>query len=56
MKKKLVYERFGVQEYFIIDPDSKMVYAYFLNNIEYEIQETQVAKIISPLLNTEITF
>jgi len=55
-EKKLVYERFGVQEYFIVDPGSKMVYAYFLNKIEYEVQETQVAKIISVLLNTEITF
>jgi len=55
-EKKLVYERFGVQEYFIVDPGSKMVYPYFLDKIEYEVQETQVAKIISSLLNTEITF
>lgn len=55
-EKKLVYERFGVQEYFIVDPGSKMVYPYFLDKKEYEVQETQVAKIITLLLNTEITF
>lgn len=58
-EKKSVYEAFGVQEYFIVDPGSKMVYPYFLDKLdkkEYEAQETQVAKIISLLLHTEITF
>jgi Uma2 family endonuclease len=55
-EKKLVYERFGVQEYFIIDPASKMVYAFFLNKNSYEEQEMEEGKIKSTLLNTQITF
>lgn len=55
-EKKLVYERFGVQEYFIIDPASKMVYAFFLNKNTYEEQEMEEGKIKSVLLNTEILF
>jgi Uma2 family endonuclease len=55
-EKKLVYQRFRVQEYFIIDPASKMVYAFFLNKNEYEEQETEEGKIKSVLLNTQITF
>lgn len=55
-EKKLVYERFRVQEYFIIDPASKMVYSFFLNKNEYEEQETEEGKIKSVLLNTQITF
>ncbi len=55
-EKKLVYERFAVQEYFIVDPQSKSVYAWFLNNKEYEEQETVEGKIKSIILNTEITF
>lgn len=55
-EKKLVYERFGVTEYFIIDPNSKSVYTYFLNNKEYEEQETIEGKIKSVILNTEIAF
>jgi len=55
-EKRLVYERYGVQEYFIIDPGSKTVYAYFLNKREYQEQETEHGKIKSLLLGTEVTF
>lgn len=55
-EKKLVYEKFGVQEYFIVDPQSKNVYAWFLNNKEYEERETVEGKIKSIMLNTEIAF
>ena len=55
-EKKLVYERFRVQEYFIIDPASKMVYSFFLNKNEYEEQETEEGKIKSVLLHTQIAF
>lgn len=54
--KKLIYERYGVQEYFIVEPNSKMVNSFFLNNGEYEVQEITESKIQSLVLNTEINF
>ena len=55
-EKKLVYERYGVGEYFIVDPNTKSVDSFFLNNKEYKAHQTTEAKIVSLLLNTEITF
>jgi Uma2 family endonuclease len=55
-EKKLVYLRYGVKEYFIVDPNSKSVDSFFLNNNEYETQENTEGKIKSVLLNTEILF
>jgi Uma2 family endonuclease len=55
-EKKIIYERFGVEEYFIIDPNSKSVEPFFLKNKEYEMQEDVVAKINSKILGTTISF
>ena len=55
-EKKLIYERYGVQEYFLVEPNSKSVTSFFLKNIEYEEQETAIARIKSVLLNTQIVF
>ena len=55
-EKKLIYERYSVQEYFLVDPNSKSVTSFFLKNGEYEEQESIVAKIKSVLLNTEVGF
>lgn len=55
-EKKLIYERYGVQEYFLVEPNSKFVTSFFLTNGEYEEQESAEATIISALLNTEIVF
>jgi len=55
-EKKSVYERYGVQEYFQVEPNSKSVTSFFLKNAEYEEQEAIVAKIKSVVLNTEIVF
>ena len=55
-EKKLIYERYGVQEYFLVEPNSKSVTSFFLKNAEYEEQETTEAKIKSVLLNAEIVF
>ncbi len=55
-EKKLIYERYGVQEYFLVEPNSKSVTSFFLINGEYEEQESTEAKIQSVLLNTEIMF
>lgn len=55
-EKKSVYERYGVEEYFIVDPNTKSEDSFFLNNKEYEAQETTEGKIKSVILNAEITF
>jgi Uma2 family endonuclease len=55
-EKKVVYERFGVEEYFIVDPNSKSVESFFLKNKEYEVQKTLTGKIDSEILGTAIKF
>ncbi len=55
-EKKLVYEKYGVQEYFIVEPNSKSVTSFFLKEGEYEEQENTEAIINSVVLNTEIVF
>ncbi|MEO6221027.1 MAG: Uma2 family endonuclease [Ginsengibacter sp.] len=55
-EKKLIYEKYGVQEYFIVEPNSKSVTSYFLKNKEYEEQKNRKATIKSTVLNTEIKF
>lgn len=54
--KKDVYERYGVKEYFIIEPATKSIAHYWLVNGEYEKQQTKDGTITSKLLNCEITF
>lgn len=54
--KKSIYERFGVQEYFIVEPNSKSVISFNLVDGEYEEQESSNSKFRSALLNTEIMF
>ena len=54
--KKMIYERYGVQEYFIVEPNSRSVTSFFLNNAEYEEQESTTGEIKSVILNTEIVF
>ncbi len=56
VKKKAVYEEFGVKEYFIVNPADKSVITYFLKNNKYVEQTTQKGKLSSQLLNTEISF
>jgi Uma2 family endonuclease len=55
-KKKVVYERFGVKEYFIIDPDNKEPISYYLVNNKFVKQESLKGKIKSKLLKKTFTF
>ena len=54
--KKDVYERYGVKEYWAVDPVSKQVYFFKLLNDEYIEVETEKGVIKSALLNTGIKF
>ncbi len=55
-EKKDVYERYGVKEYFIIEPATKTVDHYWLVNGEYSKQPSTAGNINSKLLNCQITF
>jgi Uma2 family endonuclease len=54
--KKDLYEKFGVPEYFIIDPSSKKVVAYTLVNNDYQLKYEEVGVIRSSLLNHTFIF
>jgi len=56
VKKKSVYEEFGVKEYFIVNPADKRVITYYLESNKYFEQTTQKGKLISKLLSAEISF
>jgi Uma2 family endonuclease len=55
-KKKTVYEKFGVKEYFIIDPESKTTITYYLTGKKYSRQRSLKSKITSKLLKKTFTF
>lgn len=56
VKKKAVYEEFGVKEYFIVNPADKSVITYYLINKKYAKQTKQKGKLVSKLLEAEISF
>ncbi|HYV91731.1 MAG TPA: Uma2 family endonuclease [Chitinophagales bacterium] len=55
-KKLRIYERFGVREYFIIDPEDKMVTAYSSEDGKYREQYREESLIKSKLLSIAIKF
>jgi Uma2 family endonuclease len=55
-EKKLLYEKYGVPEYFIVEPNSKSVTSFLLKNKEYQEQKVKKGMIKSVVLNTEIKF
>jgi Uma2 family endonuclease len=56
IKKKDLYEKFGVKEYWIIDPDTKLALVYQLEDKKYFKSGEEIGSIKSPLLNVEIKF
>ncbi|WP_276503122.1 Uma2 family endonuclease [Terrimonas pollutisoli] len=56
VKKKAVYERCGVKEYFIVEPSSKQVITYYLKRKKFEEQKAVNAKIVSALLKKTFKF
>jgi Uma2 family endonuclease len=55
-KKKIVYEKCGVREYFIVDPAKKDVTSYYLKAKKFEKGVAQKGKIISRLLRKTFKF
>jgi Uma2 family endonuclease len=54
--KKLIYERYGVREYFIVEPNSKSVNVFTLHKDEFIESALETGKIVSKILNTTIEF
>ena len=54
--KKALYERFGVQEYWIVDPHDKSVVGYTLQGNSYSSISGNTGSISAQLLDVEITF
>jgi len=52
VKKKLLYEKFGVKEYWIIDPETKLSTGYALKETAYRPIGEHKDKIDSPLLGS----
>lgn len=55
-EKKLLYEKFGVEEYFIVDPESKSVVSWFLKAGKFQEQKPVSGKVKSKILGTQISF
>lgn len=56
VKKKALYERFGVKEYWMVDPETKATEGYTLKGSTYSSLVGETGKFSSPLLGIEINF
>lgn len=56
IKKKDLYEKFGVKEYWIVDPDTKLAIGFALTDDSYKKVSEEIGKINSALLHSEFTF
>ena len=56
IKKRELYQRFGVKEYWIVDPATKQAQGFQLKNGEYVSISDQLETIQSPLLGLTISF
>ncbi len=56
VKKKALYEKFGVKEYWVIDPETKQAQGFQLRDKIYNLIHDKTGKIDSVLLSTAFLF
>lgn len=56
VKKRVLYEQFGVKEYFVVEPSDKNVLSFYLKDGKYSDPKKQKAKFTSKLLNKTFSF
>ncbi|MBL0741941.1 Uma2 family endonuclease [Chryseolinea lacunae] len=56
VRKKKLYQQFGVKEYWIIDPKTRRAQGFSLQGATYVLVQDEPGRIKSPLLNTKIEF
>lgn len=56
VKKKTLYEKFGVKEYWVIDPETKQAQGFKLENKKYILVSDKVGEINSTLLLVSFLF
>ncbi len=54
--KKELYEKFGVKEYWIIDPATKEALVYQLENNQYTLAGKEISTLFSPIFNHSFSF
>jgi Uma2 family endonuclease len=55
-EKKDVYEQYGIREYFVVDPESKIVRSFILKGKSFAEQPKAIAVVHSPMLKCKINF
>ena len=56
VKKKNLYERAGVKEYFVVDPESREISAWLLKENIYQLQYNGIGEFTSSILSLKFDF
>jgi Uma2 family endonuclease len=56
VRKKELYQKFGVKEYWVINPETKETFGFILEGAQYKNIERLTSKIKSPLPGQEFIF